>query len=234
MWANNEIGTLQPMARSANWSRRRARCSCTRGAGGEGEGRRRRGAGRPARDLGHKIYGPKGVGAGTRRPKVRLVPLIDGGGHEKGLRSGIDVPAWSGWCGARFSPGSGRRSITAPRTAHSAPRAHRDPAQASTSTGRSNSACRATSTSVRRHRGRGLLPRCATSRPGSACSSASIEPSHVIRAVGAIGTLDPFRHRKVQHRGGSASPRDTSRDTPRDTSGPPRPRSGAAAELVVS
>ncbi|CDJ37242.1 cysteine desulfurase, putative [Eimeria tenella] len=40
---------------------------------------------------GHKIYGPKGVGAlfvRARRPKVRLAPIIDGGGQERGMRSG--------------------------------------------------------------------------------------------------------------------------------------------------
>ncbi|MEE2694319.1 MAG: aminotransferase class V-fold PLP-dependent enzyme [Pseudomonadota bacterium] len=39
---------------------------------------------------GHKIYGPKGIGALyiRRRPRVRIEPLIDGGGQERGLRSG--------------------------------------------------------------------------------------------------------------------------------------------------
>jgi cysteine desulfurase len=39
---------------------------------------------------GHKVYGPKGIGAlyVRRRPRVRLLPLIDGGGQERGLRSG--------------------------------------------------------------------------------------------------------------------------------------------------
>ena len=38
----------------------------------------------------HKMYGPKGVGAAyvRRRPRVRLEPLINGGGQERGLRSG--------------------------------------------------------------------------------------------------------------------------------------------------
>ena len=44
----------------------------------------------------HMLYGPKGVGAlyvRRKNPRVRIAPMVDGGGHERGMRSGtVPVP----------------------------------------------------------------------------------------------------------------------------------------------
>lgn len=98
MLANNEIGVVHPIAEVSQVCRERGvllHCDAAQGL-----------AYLDCRvdvlgvDLlsisGHKIYGPKGVGAlyaRRRGPRVRLVPRMDGGGHERGRRSGtLDVP----------------------------------------------------------------------------------------------------------------------------------------------
>ncbi|KAK4529455.1 hypothetical protein CCYA_CCYA01G0312 [Cyanidiococcus yangmingshanensis] len=92
MAVNNEIGTRQPIAEIGQLCRERKvffHCDAAQAVGKI-----------PINveemkiDLlsisGHKIYGPKGVGAlyVRRRPRVRLEPIINGGGQERGLRSG--------------------------------------------------------------------------------------------------------------------------------------------------
>lgn len=93
MLANNEIGSLQPVAAIARVCRERGvllHCDATQAVGRIAIDTAALGA-----DLlsfsAHKLYGPKGVGAlvvRRRKPRLRLMPLLDGGGHEQGMRSG--------------------------------------------------------------------------------------------------------------------------------------------------
>ncbi len=92
MAANNEIGVLQPIAEIGALCRERGILFHTDAA--QAVGKVPVDVNAMNIDLlsisGHKIYGPKGVGAlyVRRRPRARLAPLFDGGGQERGLRSG--------------------------------------------------------------------------------------------------------------------------------------------------
>ncbi|MBI4703901.1 MAG: IscS subfamily cysteine desulfurase [Deltaproteobacteria bacterium] len=103
MLANGEVGSIQPIAAIGSLTRERGvllHCDAAQGLGHVPLGVREAGV-----DLcslsAHKIYGPKGVGAlYVRRshPRVVLAPQIHGGGHELGLRSGtLNVPGIVGF-----------------------------------------------------------------------------------------------------------------------------------------
>ncbi|HEX3884331.1 MAG TPA: aminotransferase class V-fold PLP-dependent enzyme [Stellaceae bacterium] len=90
--AHNEIGVIQPLAEIGALCRSRGVLFHTDAA--QAVGKIPLDVEAMKIDLmsisGHKLYAPKGIGAiyVRRRPRVRLVPLIDGGGQERGLRSG--------------------------------------------------------------------------------------------------------------------------------------------------
>jgi cysteine desulfurase len=98
MLANNEVGTIHPIAELAAVCREKGILFHTDAVQGFGkipfdvEAMRVDLASVSA----HKIYGPKGVGAlyvRSKNPRVRLTPILLGGGHERGLRSGtLNVP----------------------------------------------------------------------------------------------------------------------------------------------
>jgi len=106
MLANNEIGVIQPLAEIGRICKERGvllHTDATQAVGRVPVDVERLGV-----DLmsfsAHKLYGPKGVGAlyvRRRAPYVRMQPLIYGGGHEGGLRSGtLNVPAIVGFAKA--------------------------------------------------------------------------------------------------------------------------------------
>ncbi len=95
MTVNNEIGTIQPIKEISKLCRAHGVLFHTDAAQAVGK------VEVDANDVdlmsisGHKIYGPKGVGAlyVRMKPRIRLVPLFSGGGQERGLRSGtVAVP----------------------------------------------------------------------------------------------------------------------------------------------
>jgi cysteine desulfurase len=98
MSANNEIGVLQPIEEIGRLCRERGVIFHTDAA--QSIGKMPIHVDKQNIDLmsiaGHKIYGPKGVGAlyvRNKNPRVQLAALIDGGGHERGMRSGtLNVP----------------------------------------------------------------------------------------------------------------------------------------------
>ncbi len=102
MYANNETGVINPVkeiAEITHFNKSIFFCDATQAAGKVRVDVQEEGI-----DLlcisAHKIYGPKGAGAlyvRRKDPRVSLVPLIHGGGHERGLRSGtLNVPGIAG------------------------------------------------------------------------------------------------------------------------------------------
>src|SRR5215469_1566588 len=96
MTVNNEIGVVQPIEEIGKLCRSKKVFFHTDGA--QAVGKIPIDVNKMNVDLmsisGHKIYGPKGIGACyvRRRPRVRLDPIISGGGQERGLRSGTLAP----------------------------------------------------------------------------------------------------------------------------------------------
>ena len=102
MLANNEVGTINPVAEIGQVVK--ARGAVFHIDAVQGVGKIPFDVASSHADLvslsAHKMYGPKGVGAlyVRRKPRVRITPIIDGGGHERGMRSGtLNVPGIVGF-----------------------------------------------------------------------------------------------------------------------------------------
>jgi cysteine desulfurase len=146
----------------------------------------------------HKMYGPKGVGAlyvRSTKPRVKLTPIIDGGGHERGMRSGtLNVPGIVGLGKAceiarREMNQEGERLIALRERLKDGILAELD--EVNINGHPLNRLPGNLNMSFAFVEGESLLmglKEIAVST-GSACTSASLEPSHVLKAIGLADEL---------------------------------------------
>jgi cysteine desulfurase len=194
MLANNEIGTVNPIDEIGAIVKERGAIFHVDAVQGVGKIPFDVNAARA--DLvslsAHKMYGPKGVGAlyVRRKPRVRITALIDGGGHERGMRSGtLNVPGIVGFGAAAAlalaeMPVESARLLAlrerlregiqsqVPFTFVNGSMEHRLPGNLNISFAYVEGEAMLM----------GLKDVAVSS--GSACTSASLEPSYVLRAVG--------------------------------------------------
>ena len=140
----------------------------------------------------HKMYGPKGIGAlyvRSKGPRVNLKPIIDGGGHEKGLRSGtLNVPAIVGF-GKACALARGEMDQEANRLAGLRERLKDGLLRRLDEVyinGDGERLAGNMNLSFAYIEGESLMMalKDIALSTGSACTSASLEPSHVLRALG--------------------------------------------------
>jgi cysteine desulfurase len=197
MLANNEVGTLQPVTEIGAICRERRVLLHTDAT---------QAVGKIPVDVhalnvdllslsAHKMYGPKGVGALYVRRRVRLEPILDGGAHERGMRSGtLPVPSIVGF-------GRACDLSTREMTAE-ADRCGRLRDRLSAGLLESLDDCSLNGHPVERVpgnlnvsfagvQGEALLMafKNVAVSSGSACTSASVEPSYVLRAMGVPDEL---------------------------------------------
>lgn len=200
MWANNEIGTLQPIAEIGKVCREKKVLFHTDAV--QGIGKLPFNVDAMNADLvsltAHKIYGPKGVGAlyVRRKPtRVRLTPLMDGGGHERGMRSGtLNVPGIVGF-GKACELALAEMAEEGTRTRRQRLRLqeyffkHLDHVELNGhATERLPGNLNLSFAFVEGESLMMAIPHVAVSS-GSACTSASLEPSYVLRACGVSEDL---------------------------------------------
>jgi cysteine desulfurase len=195
MAANNEIGTLQPIGAIGKLCKERNVLFHTDAV--QAVGKVPLDVEAMGIDLlsmtAHKLYGPKGIGAlYVRRqgPRVRLEPLFDGGGHERGMRSGtLPVPSIVGFgqacelCRAEMPTESERLCRLRERLRHGLMSRLDETFLNGHPTERLPGNLNLSFAYVE---GEALMMslRTVAVSSGSACTSANVEPSYVLRALG--------------------------------------------------
>ena len=195
MYANNEIGVVQPVKQISAIARKHGVLFFTDAV--QAVGKIPVDVNADGIDLmaftAHKMYGPKGVGAlyvRRKNPRVKVTAQMDGGGHERGMRSGtLNVPGIVGFgmacelCKAEMEADT--RRISKMRDHLEAELLKLEEAYVNGS--REHRLPHVCNISFKYVEGEGLLMgfnKNIALSSGSACTSASLEPSYVLKALG--------------------------------------------------
>ena len=195
MYANNEIGTIMPMREISAIARRNGILLFTDGT--QAAGKIPVDVNKDGIDLmafsAHKMYGPKGVGAlyvRRKNPRVKVTAQMDGGGHERGMRSGtLNVPGIVGFgkacelCMLDMEADTKRISKLRDKLEFELLKLEEAYVNGSVE----HRLPHVTNISFKHVEGEGLLMgfnKNIALSSGSACTSASLEPSYVLKALG--------------------------------------------------
>ncbi len=195
MYANNEIGTVQPVREISAIAKKHGVLFFTDAV--QAVGKIPVDVNKDGIDImaftAHKMYGPKGVGAlyvRRKNPRVKVTAQMDGGGHERGMRSGtLNVPGIVGFGKAcelcRLEMEEDSKRISKLRDYLETELMKLEEAYVNGS--REHRLPHVTNISFKHVEGEGLLMgfnKNIALSSGSACTSASLEPSYVLKALG--------------------------------------------------
>jgi cysteine desulfurase len=195
MYANNEIGTIQPIREISAIAKKHGVLFFSDAV--QAVGKIPVDVNKDGIDLmaftAHKMYGPKGIGAlyvRRKNPRVKVTAQMDGGGHERGMRSGtLNVPGIVGFGKAcelcRLEMESDTKRISILRDKLETELMKLEEAYINGST--EHRLPHVTNISFKYVEGEGLLMgfnKNIALSSGSACTSASLEPSYVLKALG--------------------------------------------------
>jgi cysteine desulfurase len=195
MYANNEIGTVNPMKEISAIAKKHGVLVMSDAT--QAVGKIPVDVNRDGIDLmaftAHKMYGPKGVGAlyvRRKNPRVKVTAQMDGGGHERGMRSGtLNVPGIVGFgkacelCMLEMKSDAERTSKLRDKLENGLMQLE----ESYLNGHKTNRLPHTTNISFKHVEGEGLLMginKNIALSSGSACTSASLEPSYVLKALG--------------------------------------------------
>ena len=195
MYGNNEIGVVQPVKEISAIARKHNVLFFTDGT--QAVGKIPVDVIADGIDLmaftAHKMYGPKGIGAlyvRRKKPRVKVTAQMDGGGHERSMRSGtLNVPGIVGFgkaaelCKQEMAAEAARLSILRDKLENALLQLE----EAYLNGHKENRLPHTTNISFKHVEGEGLLMgfnKNIALSSGSACTSASLEPSYVLKALG--------------------------------------------------